>query len=64
MYFENVSINRTARCSSSLHYPADGRMPETHIANCDDVCEVVMVNGLESETDDNPARDPSLHRVA
>jgi len=29
MYFENVSIKRTARCSSSLHYPAAGRMPET-----------------------------------
>jgi hypothetical protein len=27
MYFENVSIKRTARCSSSLHYPAAGRMP-------------------------------------
>ena len=27
MYFENVSIKRTACCSSSLHYPADGRMP-------------------------------------
>jgi len=25
---------------------------------------VVMVNGLISETEDNPARDPSLHRGA
>ena len=45
MYFENVSINRTARCSSSLHYPAAGRMPETHLSTQlgVNVCKVVMV---------------------
>ena len=45
MYFENVSINRTARCSSSLHYPAAGRMPETHLSKQlgVNVCKVVMV---------------------
>ena len=67
-YFENVSIKRTAHCSSSLHYPAAGRMPKTHIAHIgDDVCKVVTVEmerHLTSEADDNLARDPLSYRSA
>ena len=68
MYFENVSINRTARCSSSLHYPAAGRMPKTRISQ-NWWRRLQSRNSWEgtpskSETEDNPARDPSLHRFA